>query len=126
MTNSGYDTVGGAFHCTLVDLATGKCLERENGRDVTVKFSDWDLTKRKTYKGSDGSWIKRYGMAKVHVSVVYPADYKGLCIAAGGCTQREFQNPSFNRAFYSGNKKFGKTSYVSILNRKVTHVMRVK
>lgn len=120
-----YWDVGGAMQYAVVDYTTGRSLEADNNRNVTVKYKELAGTTDTTYNDSDGCWIMG-SRWREKVTVTYPDDYKGLCIVVGGTTKERIVDKGFDNDFYNGNGKFGKTSMVSSKNNKVAHVMRVK
>lgn len=121
IANTKYDIRGGHYY-TLVDYTTGRCLEADNNRDVTVKDSGWYDEKK--FVDSHGCYITIE--SKVKVTVTYPADYKGLCLVAGGYAERHITHRSVDDQFYDGAVKLGKSGLVSSKNKKAAHAMRVK
>lgn len=126
--NTTYGSLGGWWYCTMVDYTTGKSLEVKNNKNVTTKFSAWKKSDKKVFSDSDGCSMNLYKTIKATVTVTYPADYKGLCLAVGGGTQKTITNSSVNDKFWEDGStlKFGKTNFISIINKKVAHAMRVE
>lgn len=124
-TNDFATRMKGMRFVAIVDYMTGENLEYEhNDKNVTVKNGEWKWNKLKTYKDSHGCWWETNIDSKIKVSVTYPKDYKNLCIVVGGSSKYD-ENPT-DEQFWNGNIKFGKTTYVSSKNKKISHAMLVK
>jgi len=57
-----YGGFGGNFYYTVVDYQTGKSLEGENDKDVTVTSSDWKYSKYSKVTGTQGSTTSSLGL----------------------------------------------------------------
>lgn len=122
-----YEDTGGYYNITLVDYATGRCLENStNGRNVAAEISDAKQIGEVRYKDDDGCSLTCYKKTVWKVAVTYPEDYQGLCIVVGGANKNIFHYDFDYDAYYAGNIKFGKSVFYSRVNKKVAHVMRVK
>lgn len=118
-----YGTFGGGFYYTVVDYKTGKSLEGDNDKDVTVTDNGWKHLKYNKKKGTDGAWISFASKTTVKVKIIYPEDYKGLCIGVGGYTTVDTNVDSY----WAGNKKFSKTTKLySKKDKSYAHFKRVK
>lgn len=116
-------TTGIPCYYTLVDYSTGKCLESKNDKNVVVKATGWEMRGLQICNDSDGcSLMEPKGSQVKKVTVIYPADYKDLCIVAGGYSE----DGDSNDDFWEGKVKFGKTTMISPQNSRLAHAMRVK
>lgn len=119
--------IGGLCYVTVLDYQTGKSLDSKNDFDVTTTWGEWKYTGSKYYWGGDssGDYYIYLTNAKVSATVVYPADYKDLCVGVGGSTS--LTDTKANKKYWKkGTALFGKTSYQSKNNKKIAHFMRVK
>lgn len=117
-----YGEVGGGQFFTIVDAKTGRSLEIPNNKGVTVTNS-WSYKGNKTVRDKDGCWVRfpKYTTAKI--TIIYPENYKDLCIGAGG-----YNLPYTNvadQSYWNGKKSFGKTSYYT-KGKTNSHWMLVK
>ena len=120
-----YDGMAAGYYCSVVDYYTGKCLENENNKGVKATASVKEGDENYSY-GTNGVFISYPKYWKAKVKVVYPADYDGLCIIAGGSTLKFLTDYYETEDFFNGNIKLGKANYISDINNKVCHAMRVK
>lgn len=116
------------WYYALTDYQTGQCLEVKNNKDVTCTNTEWKSSGKYTLRDSDGcwvTWIKKSVIKKV--TVVYPEDYKDLCLVVGGATRKSLINSDKTDAFFNG--KGGKFSTIGLSdknNKKVAHGIRIK
>lgn len=122
-----YVGIGGDVFYTLTDYKTGQCLEVENDKNVTVTATEFKNIKKKTLTDKDGCtlWYYRNAVIK-NVTVVYPEDYKDLCLIVGGHSKSIMDNPSKDDSFWEGSGKFSKTSMNNVSGKKIAHAMRIK
>lgn len=120
--------MGGNNYYAVVDYRTGKSLEYEyNDKDVKVRSGKWKYSKqKKKYEDSDGCWWEFSKYTTANVSVVYPEDYKDLCLVVGGSSSQYGRTSEDSLYFDNDIIKFGETSYVSPENKKIAHAMRIK
>lgn len=127
IVNSSYSKrtgkIGSGFTCAVVDYDTGLDLEEKNNFNVTVKNSEWKNSNTKIYKDSDGCSASIQSTGKCKVTITYPKEYDGLCIAVMGCNQ--LNDSKADNAFWKGKKAFGATSYYK-KGKKNSHWMRVR
>ena len=117
------DTFGGSFYYTVVDYNTGRSLEGENDKDVTVSDSGWKYSKWKTLKGTGGKWVSYAKKARVKVKIVYPETYKDLAIGVGGYATVK----GAPDAYWEGEKEFSKVkAFKYRKDKKYAHFKRVR
>lgn len=123
--NSVQDAGGGLAGFKIVDYNSGKSLNvNGNKHDVTVVLEkDWTDSTPTKYSDSDGCWVKNTNVS-VGVKIIYPKNYKGLCIGVGGSTKLKRTNNDIK--FSNGKVSFTKTSFCSKKDKTITHFMRVK
>lgn len=103
--------VYGDYYFTVVDKATGLTLEGNNDLDVEVKSNGWKRYRQyaKQYD-NDGCWIYYDKYYVVKVVIIYPEDYKDLCVGIGNAVSiAKWKNK--NDTFWDGRKSFDKTTY---------------
>ena len=103
----------------VVDYNSGKSLMVKNDRDVIVAVNPLP-TKPVKYTEPGGSWIC-FADIGIDVVVIYPEDYKGICIGVGGTNCLEPTQDDL--AFDQGLRMFDKTSYY--LKKNNCHFMKV-
>lgn len=114
--------VGGSQYFTIVDYKTGKSLESSNDAGVTV-ISSWSFKGNKKVTDKDGCWVRLPKTSIAKITIVYPNDYKNLCIGVGG-----YNLPYLTSAdsfYWNGQKAFGKTSFYK-KGKSNSHWMLVK
>lgn len=102
------DTFGEHMFFAVVDGVTGVDLEEENDYDVKVTSKETSKTKSKRFYGSQ-AWIEYCIVWQKKVTVVYPEDYKDLCVGFGG--GNFVKEKSVDEKFWEGKKAFGKTNF---------------
>lgn len=117
-----YGEVGGGQFFTVVDAKTGRSLEIPNKAGVTVTGS-WIFKGNKKVTDHDGCWVRLPKCSTAKITIIYPENYKNLCIGAGGYNLP--YSTSSDKAYWSGKKKFGKTSYYT-KGKTNSHWMLVK
>ena len=80
---------GNHFYIAVVDYETGECLSAKNKKGVEVKYGNWKESEMsKEYFGHKDLYMYMLPLKmSCEVTVTYPADYKNLCILAGGCSE---------------------------------------
>lgn len=122
---SGYQDIMNNY-TAVVDYDTGKALSKGNKKKVTVTYGGWKIgsdSTQKRYEDSDGCVVIQNSYQEINVKVVYPKNYKGLCIGVGGSTS--WKSTENNKKFWNGKTVLGKTTYCSKKNKSVAHFMRV-
>lgn len=114
---------GLGYMFTLLDYKTGKSLEYENDFDVKVSNSGWKYSKSNyKYYGHRGAWCSHCKTSKIKITVIYPEDYKDLCIGVCGSTD------PFNEVseFLNGEVPFKKSTFYKKGKKDLSSFMRVK
>ena len=106
------------YYYTLVDYQTGKCLEQKNDKNVTCKLKYFD------YVYTEDMELKKIIVEKV--TVIYPKNYKNLCLLVGGMTKKGLDHPKTDSKYDNGKKAFSKTSMYDKKNKKVSHGIRIR
>lgn len=115
------DSVGAGYYCAVVDYNTGYSLGPDNDLGVTVHAGGWKTLNSRTYKDDHGCWVEFY-KTRIKMTVIYPKDYKGLCIGVGGYNQ--LGDSGADNLFWMGKKPFGKSNYYK-KGKASSHFMRV-
>jgi len=111
------------YMLTLLDYKTGKSLDCENDFDVKVSYGEWKLSKSNyKYYGHNGSWCGNYKTSKIKITVIYPEDYKDLCIGVCGSTDPFNEDSEFS----NGEVPFKKSTFYKKDKKDLSSFMRVK
>ena len=123
--NAGAGVAGGVTSIHVVDYDSGKSLFGTNTKDVTVQFmKGWTYSNYTTYRDEDNCWVK-LSDATIKVKVIYPKNYKGLCVGISGTTK--YSKSSNDNKYSNGNASFNKANYYfSKKDKSVAHFMRIK
>lgn len=116
------NNVSGLLNTYVIDYDTGKNLTSANPYDVTCTFRWTTLNTRKEEDG-DGCFLYSYRQ-QIASTVIYPQNYKGLCIGFGGGTKLTAKKNDTH--FRNGKAVFGQTSFFSKKDKTIAHFMRVK
>ncbi len=109
----------------IVDYQTGYSLgeEAENDKDVT-ESAEWHNSKFQKIKGLNGTWIRYPRKSSVDITLIYPKDYKDLCIGAVGFSSLNMKSA---KAHWKGKLPFSEaTSLYSKKDPMFAHFMRVE
>ena len=115
--------VGKGFYYiwTVLDYDTGLSVEGQNDKDVIVKSGDWEHSDNNYIcKGSNGDYTQYSKSVSKEINVIYPQNYKGLCLMVGGTTQ------DLDEAFFNGEVPLKKTNYYKKGMKNLSSLMRVK
>ena len=105
-----YSNTGLSMWYAIVDASTG--LDLENTNNVKVKIKAKDLTSEiNTYNGTDGAWMRVPNTKKTQVTIIYPSDFKNMCIGFGGGNVLYDKGTQADTDFWDGSVPFGKTTY---------------
>lgn len=120
-----YGHFGNTFTYALVDYNSGKNIEVDETKGVTVKRSDWKYSKSKTYRDNDGCWAYFPPKYTIKLAITYPKSYKGLCLGVAGCNKTVSETPKTDERFWYGKTSFGKSTYYTT-GKTNSHWMRIK
>ncbi len=105
----------GALGFGLVDYKTGKNLEDPNNKAGIKMSAKTSYGKIKKYATKDGSWsFNQIDWIKVKVSIIFPKDYRDLCLYLGGDTFPRIKRTKYDENFMGKYFKYaGKNPYTA-------------